>query len=49
MILRPLLLHASSKSSSALPKRVLHFLNGPVVLPEGLHGPHRKPALPIIK
>ena len=37
MIMRPLLLHASSKSSVALPRRVLHFVYGPAALPEGLH------------
>jgi ectoine hydroxylase-related dioxygenase (phytanoyl-CoA dioxygenase family) len=42
MIMRPLLLHASSKSSVALPRRVLHFVYGPAALPEGLSWPHRK-------
>jgi hypothetical protein len=43
MMMRPLLLHASSKSSVGLPRRVLHFVYGPVALPEGL----RWPPLPI--
>lgn len=34
--LRPLLLHASCKSRSARPRRVLHFLCGPERLPGGL-------------
>ena len=33
---RPLLLHASSKSRTAKPRRVLHFLFGPPNLPDGL-------------
>jgi hypothetical protein len=41
MIMRPLLLHASSKSSVALPRRVLHFVYGPPGLPEGLRWPPR--------
>lgn len=36
LVMRPLLLHASSKSSSPQPRRVLHFLFGPKELPEGL-------------
>ena len=46
MIMRPLLLHASSKSSIAVPRRVLHFVYGPAELPEGLHWPPRKQSLP---
>jgi ectoine hydroxylase-related dioxygenase (phytanoyl-CoA dioxygenase family) len=42
MIMRPLLLHASSKSSVASPRRVLHFVYGPTALPEGLRWPPRK-------
>jgi ectoine hydroxylase-related dioxygenase (phytanoyl-CoA dioxygenase family) len=42
MIMRPLLLHASSKSSVAVPRRVLHFVYGPATLPEGLNWPPRK-------
>jgi ectoine hydroxylase-related dioxygenase (phytanoyl-CoA dioxygenase family) len=34
--LRPLTIHASSKSKSPLPRRVLHFLFGPRHLPLGL-------------
>lgn len=36
LLMRPLLLHASSKSSSETPRRVLHFLFGPPQLPDGL-------------
>lgn len=36
MALRPLLIHASSKTSVASPRRVLHFLFGPRMLPFGL-------------
>jgi Phytanoyl-CoA dioxygenase (PhyH) len=43
MIMRPLLLHASSKSSvAAHPRRVLHFVYGPPALPEGLRWPPRQ-------
>lgn len=34
--MRPLLLHASSKSRTIASRRVLHFLFGPTTLPEGL-------------
>lgn len=34
--MRPLLLHASSKSNSECDRRVLHFLFGPPKLPDGL-------------
>lgn len=36
MLMRPLLLHASSKASGASRRRVLHFLFGPPQLPYGL-------------
>lgn len=36
MLMRPLLLHASSKVSVDKSRRVLHFLFGPKALPEGL-------------
>ena len=36
MLMRPLLLHASSKATGASRRRVLHFLFGPAVLPFGL-------------
>ena len=36
LVLRPLLLHASSKSTGAGKRRVLHFLFGPRELPHGL-------------
>jgi hypothetical protein len=48
MIMRPLLLHASSKSSVCFPRRVLHFVYGPAALPEGLRWPSRKQSLPIV-
>ena len=38
--MRPLLLHASSKSSTREPRRVLHFLFGPAELPYGLEWRH---------
>ena len=37
MLMRPLLLHASSKASIDSPRRVLHFVFGPGKLPHGLH------------
>jgi hypothetical protein len=36
LLMRPLLLHASSKSSGSSQRRVLHFLFGPEELPSGL-------------
>jgi hypothetical protein len=42
MVMRPLLLHASSKSSVASPRRVLHFVYGPAALPVGLSWAHHK-------
>lgn len=36
MAMRPLLLHASSKSTGGSRRRVLHFLFGPRTLPFGL-------------
>ena len=36
LVMRPLLLHASSKSTSKNPRRVLHFVFGPSLLPFGL-------------
>ena len=36
MVLRPLLLHASSKATGSSRRRVLHFLFGPAELPFGL-------------
>ena len=38
--MRPLLLHASSKSSSDAPRRVLHYVFGPSELPWGLGWKH---------
>ena len=40
LVIRPLLLHASSKSISLEPRRVLHFLLGPLQLPHGLRWRH---------
>jgi hypothetical protein len=39
MAMRPLLLHASSKSTGNSRRRVLHFLFGPRLLPSGLQWP----------
>jgi Phytanoyl-CoA dioxygenase (PhyH) len=39
MLMRPLLLHASSKVSSDAARRVMHFVYGPMMLPEGLRWP----------
>lgn len=36
LVMRPLLLHASSKATSNRPRRVLHFVFGPEALPLGL-------------
>lgn len=36
LVLRPLLLHASSRVRGAHRRRVLHFLFGPAALPDGL-------------
>lgn len=36
LVMRPLLLHASSKATGRSRRRVLHFLFGPAVLPHGL-------------
>ena len=36
LVFRPLLLHASSKSDSWVPRRVLHFLFGPLLLPDDM-------------
>jgi ectoine hydroxylase-related dioxygenase (phytanoyl-CoA dioxygenase family) len=40
LILKPLLLHASSKARVALQRRVLHFVFGPRALPLGLEWQH---------
>jgi ectoine hydroxylase-related dioxygenase (phytanoyl-CoA dioxygenase family) len=45
MVMRPLLLHASSKSVISGPRRVLHFVFGPRNLPTPLRWPHRKRSL----
>jgi hypothetical protein len=36
LVMRPLILHASSKATSMNPRRVLHFVFGPPTLPFGL-------------
>jgi ectoine hydroxylase-related dioxygenase (phytanoyl-CoA dioxygenase family) len=46
MLLRPLLLHASSRSVIDSPRRVLHFVFGPRSLPEWLLWPFRFWSLP---
>jgi hypothetical protein len=46
MLMRPLLLHASSKSSVASPRRVLHFVFGPGSLPYPLRWLSRKRTVP---
>jgi len=38
--MKPLILHASSKATSAARRRVLHFVYGPKVLPFGLQWKH---------
>ena len=40
LLIRPLLLHASSKATSGRTRRVLHFLFGPPALPLGLKWGH---------
>lgn len=40
MLMRPLLLHSSSRSTGTSKRRVLHFLFGPSDLPFGLRWPH---------
>jgi len=40
LLMKPLILHASSKASSVTCRRVLHFVYGPKVLPFGLHWQH---------
>ena len=40
LLMRPLLLHASSKSSGTSMRRVLHFLFGPRELPSGIAWRH---------
>jgi len=39
LVMRPLLLHASSKARASSRRRVLHFLFGPPTLPHGLRWP----------
>jgi hypothetical protein len=41
MVMRPLLLHASSKATGDSIRRVLHFVFGPPALPDGLRWPTR--------
>jgi ectoine hydroxylase-related dioxygenase (phytanoyl-CoA dioxygenase family) len=40
LVMSPLLLHASSKSTTDVPRRVLHFLFAPLQLPHGLRWRH---------
>ena len=40
-VMRPLLLHRSSKATGTSRRRVLHFLFGPAELPHGLEWPKR--------
>ena len=40
LVLKPLLLHASSKASASMQRRVLHFVFGPRQLPLGLEWQH---------
>jgi hypothetical protein len=40
LVMKPLILHASSKASSAARRRVLHFVFGPRILPLGLQWQH---------
>jgi hypothetical protein len=40
LVMRPLLLHSSSKASGQSRRRVLHFLFGPAILPYGLQWHH---------
>jgi hypothetical protein len=42
MLMRPLLLHISSKASMDAPRRVLHFVFGPPKLPDGLCWPKNR-------
>lgn len=43
LLMRPLLLHASSKSIAPEPRRVIHFEFSNVILPNGLDWPRRVP------
>lgn len=43
MLLKPLLIHASSKIKGRNPRRVLHFVFGPATLPFGLEWLHAHP------
>jgi ectoine hydroxylase-related dioxygenase (phytanoyl-CoA dioxygenase family) len=40
LVMRPLILHASSKATSSSRRRVLHFVFGPPALPSGLRWRH---------
>ena len=42
LVMRPLLLHRSSKSSGASRRRVLHFLFGPASMPQGIEWRERE-------
>ncbi len=43
MLMRPLLVHSSSRSTGSSKRRVLHFLFGPGELPLGLRWPYLQP------
>lgn len=47
LLMRPLLLHASSKASGASRRRVLHFVFGPRSLPDGLQWPAARAGKPV--
>ena len=40
VVLKPLIVHSSGKAATAAPRRVLHFLFGPPLLPFGLRWAH---------
>ncbi len=42
LVMKPLLLHASSKATNPLPRRILHFVFGPEDLPDGLRWPRSR-------
>jgi hypothetical protein len=45
LVMKPLLLHASSKAANPLPRRVLHFVFGRQDLPDGLRWPPSRRAV----
>jgi hypothetical protein len=42
LVMKPLLLHASSKAAKPWPRRILHFVFGPPELPDGLRWPLKR-------